>query len=203
MYDGCHGALSDAERAGFEKRLRQFLSQPVKDFEAARDHAFASLVVGDGRALASIVQSWWRKATAPALNSGTRTLTHRDFYPFVELAHVIRDNVQVDLRDDIPAVFRDLALERILSYYPAPWPAAENDYRIPWFAGKGDPDLKIASLTRAGEMALVAFESNAQEMQFLQGWIMHDRLLRPALVGVAKGSPAEANGAAPQGNGAG
>jgi molecular chaperone GrpE len=34
------------------------------------------------------------------------------------------------------------------------------------------------------------------------GWIMHDRLLRPALVGVAKGSPGEANGAAPQGNGA-
>ena len=33
------------------------------------------------------------------------------------------------------------------------------------------------------------------------GWIMHDRLLRPALVGVAKGSPAEGNGAAPQGNG--
>jgi molecular chaperone GrpE len=35
------------------------------------------------------------------------------------------------------------------------------------------------------------------------GWVMHDRLLRPALVGVAKGSPAEANGAAPKGNGAG
>jgi molecular chaperone GrpE len=33
------------------------------------------------------------------------------------------------------------------------------------------------------------------------GWIMHDRLLRPALVGVAKGSPAEGNGAAPKGNG--
>ena len=33
------------------------------------------------------------------------------------------------------------------------------------------------------------------------GWIMHDRLLRPALVGIAKGSPAEGNGAAPKGNG--
>lgn len=35
------------------------------------------------------------------------------------------------------------------------------------------------------------------------GWIMHDRLLRPALVGVAKGNPADGNGAAPQENGAG
>ncbi len=40
-------------------------------------------------------------------------------------------------------------------------------------------------------------------VQLMQpGWIMHDRLLRPALVGVAKGSPAEGNGAAPKGNGA-
>lgn len=35
------------------------------------------------------------------------------------------------------------------------------------------------------------------------GWIMHDRLLRPALIGVAKGSRAEGNGAAREGNGAG
>ena len=35
------------------------------------------------------------------------------------------------------------------------------------------------------------------------GYLMHERLLRPALVGVAKGSPTETNGAAPQGNGAG
>jgi molecular chaperone GrpE len=35
------------------------------------------------------------------------------------------------------------------------------------------------------------------------GWVMHDRLLRPALVAVAKGTPAEGNGSARQGNGAG
>jgi molecular chaperone GrpE len=33
------------------------------------------------------------------------------------------------------------------------------------------------------------------------GWVMHDRLLRPALVAVAKGSPVEGNGSARQGNG--
>jgi hypothetical protein len=182
--DWCHTILSDAERVALEKRLREFLSQPVKDIGTARDHAFASLALGDGRGLAAVLQTWWRKTAAPELNSGSRAITHRDFYPFVELAHVIRDNLQIDVRDDIPAVFRDLALERVLSYYPAPWPAAENDYRIPWFTGKGDPDLNIASLTRAGEMALVAFESNAQEMQFLQGWIMHDRFVLRSPFGV-------------------
>lgn len=33
------------------------------------------------------------------------------------------------------------------------------------------------------------------------GYLLHDRLLRPAMVGVAKGSAAEGNGAAPSGNG--
>src|SRR5262245_37906554 len=33
------------------------------------------------------------------------------------------------------------------------------------------------------------------------GWLMHDRLLRPAMVAVAAGSRAEGNGAARQGNG--
>jgi hypothetical protein len=182
--DWCHAVLTDADRSALDKRLRQFLAQPAKDFQTARDYAFASLALGDGRALGKVVHGWWRKSTAPELNSGTRAISHRDFYPFVELAHAVRDNLQIDVRDDIPAVFRDLALERVLSYYPAPWPAAENDYRIPWFTGKGDPDLRIASLTRAGEMALVGFEANAQEMQFLQGWIMHDRFVLRGPFGV-------------------
>jgi molecular chaperone GrpE len=33
------------------------------------------------------------------------------------------------------------------------------------------------------------------------GYLLHDRLLRPAMVGVAKGSAGEGNGAAPSGNG--
>ncbi|HXV25104.1 MAG TPA: nucleotide exchange factor GrpE [Alphaproteobacteria bacterium] len=40
-------------------------------------------------------------------------------------------------------------------------------------------------------------------VQLMQaGWIMHDRLLRPALIGIAKGSPSDGNGAAREGNGA-
>ncbi len=47
-------------------------------------------------------------------------------------------------------------------------------------------------------------QSPGTVVQVMQpGWIMHDRLLRPALVGVAKGGPVDGNGAAPQGNGAG
>ena len=46
-------------------------------------------------------------------------------------------------------------------------------------------------------------QASGTVVQVMQpGWVMHDRLLRPALVAVAKGSPAEGNGAAKQGNGA-
>lgn len=182
--DWCDAALSETERAALEKRLRQSLTGRVDDFASARDRAFASLALGDAPALDALLQTWWRKTTAPALNSGDRAIGHSDFYPFIETAHAVRDNLQIDLRDDILPVFRDLAVERILSYYPAAWPAAENDYRIPWFTGKGDPDLKVATLTRAGEMALIAFENNAQEMQFLQGWVMHDRFVLRSPFGV-------------------
>jgi hypothetical protein len=163
--------------AALRTRLQQSLAGPVRDFASARDRAFAATVLGDAPALKQLITAWWKGDTAPRLNSGERRLAHADFYPMMELFHVVRDNLQIDLGEDIPALFRDLAFERILSYYPAVWPAPENEYRILWFTAKTDPDLNLSALNRAAEMALVAFESNAQETQFLQGWIQHDRFV--------------------------
>lgn len=163
--------------ATLRARLTQSVSAAITSTAAARDRAFAAIALGDGRALGDVVLKWWRQETAPRLVKGQRRISHADLYPLLEFFHVVRDNLQIDLREDIPAVFRDLAAERVFSYYPAVWPAAENEYRIPWYTDKGDPDLNLAALTRAAEMALVAFENNAQEMQFLQGWLQHDRFV--------------------------
>jgi len=158
-------------------RLERSLRDPVTTFDSARDRAFAALLLSDAQALTTLVGTWWRKQAAPALRSGSRIIDHRDIYPFMELAHALRDNLQIDLRDDILPVFRDLPLRRLLSYYPASLPSPENDFRIPNYSGKGEPDLRLAALTRSGEFALIAFESNAQEMQFLQGWLLLDRFV--------------------------
>lgn len=171
--------------AALRARLMQSLSTPVRDFGSARDRAFAAILLGNGPALKELLLKWWRSETAPRLRNGQQRIAHADLYPMMELFHAVRDNLQIDLRDDIPAVFRDLALERILGYYPAIWPAAENEYRIPWFTTKGEPDLNLAALTRVAEMALVAFENNAQEMQFLQGWVQHDRFVLRGPFGAA------------------
>jgi hypothetical protein len=72
----------------------------------------------------------------------------------------------------------------VAGYYPATFPAAENEYRIPYYDGDGDPDLRVAALSRAADLALVSFDTNAQETQFLQGWLIHDRFLMRGTFGI-------------------
>ena len=46
----------------------------------------------------------------------------------------------------------------------------------------GEPDLNDAVMSRAAELAMVAYDNNALDSQFLQGWLMQDRfLMRGAL----------------------
>ena len=53
---------------------------------------------------------------------------HAEIYPLMELLHVLRDNLNIDLREDAREYFQDLPAERLLSYYPPTYPAAENDF---------------------------------------------------------------------------
>jgi len=184
VYDWCDSQLTDAQRAQLKDRLERSLKTPINNVASGRDRTFAGLALGDGPALYQAVIQWWRNTEAASLMAGNSGLENADIYPFTEFAHVVRDNLQIDVRDDIPPIFRDVSLDRILSYYPAPYPAPENEYHIPYYTGKGEPDLKLAALTRAGELALVAFESNAQEMQFLQGWLLRDRFILRGSFGV-------------------
>jgi hypothetical protein len=105
-------------------------------------------------------------------------------YALFELLHAVRDNLNIDLRESAPAPFRELPASLVLGYYPSPYPAAENEYRIPSFKGGGAPDLRTAALARAAEFAIVAFDPNAQETQFLQGWLIHDRFLMRGPFGI-------------------
>ncbi|MBC7928482.1 MAG: hypothetical protein H7039_22800, partial [Bryobacteraceae bacterium] len=178
VFDWCQGSLEEPLIQQLKLRLERSLKErPSGSFASARDRTFAALVLNDSPALNQIVNVWWRANVAKALREGSREITHADLYPFTEMIHAIRDNLQVEMREDILPVFKTLAHARLLSYYPASFPAAENEYRIPYFTGKGEPDLRLAALNRAAEFALVSYESNAQEMQFLQGWLLLDRFV--------------------------
>ncbi len=187
VYDWCHSLLSEAQGKQLAAKLSTGKSVAT-DIPAIRTKVLAAIASGDGSAnttLKYVVEDWWRKNLAPALKSGKRILAHQDVYPLFEILHAIRDNLQIDLRDDARKVFQELPAERLLSYYPATYPASENDFRIPYFEGKGEPDLRTAAMSRVAELAMVAYDTNSVESQFLQGWLLHDRFLLRGVHSVA------------------
>lgn len=186
VYDWCQDLMTGDQKERVAGRLRQHLAQrpAIQTVAAMRTRALAAVVLGDANELRSLIREWWRKQVVPGLKNGSYRYPREDSYALFEMMHAIRDSLQIDLREDAPAYFRDLPAYHILSYYPASFPAAENEYRIPFYEGDGDPDLRVAALARAADLAMVAFDTNAQETQFVQGWLIHDRFLMRGVFGI-------------------
>ena len=191
VFDWCADQLSQADKASLIARLRPQLAQKTTDMLGARNRVFAALALADldpagsEKALREVVEGWWKPHVVPLLTARRYPLTAPDrIYALMEIAHVLRDNLKLELRDTAPAWFDELPALQMLSTYPAPWPATENEYRIPVFEGAGEPDLRLAALSRAASLALVAFDTNAQPQQFLQGWLLLDRFLMRGAFGI-------------------
>lgn len=182
VMDWCGPLMDEAQTKALVSRLEAALQKPPGDSVAeTRSRALAAIALADHRPkkteaeLRRIVEQWWKGKIVPALNRG-RPVPRSEHYALFELLHALRDNLDLDLREDARWYFKDLPFYRLITYYPATYPGAENDYRIP-AAADARPDLIAAMLSRAADMALVAYEPNAQETQFLQGWVMQDRYL--------------------------
>lgn len=192
VYDWCQDLLTPAQ----EKALAARLSRGIA--EARRKPGVASVsarvlaaIALAGHApglpeteLRGIVTQWWRGQTAPALRKNRAALPRESAYPLFEMLHALRDTLEMDLRENAPAYFKDLPYYRLLTYYPARYPAAENDYRIPYYPSAGEPDITTAVFSRAADLALVAYETNALETQFLQGWLIQDQFLLRGALGI-------------------
>jgi hypothetical protein len=184
VFDWCQLLLTPEQSRTLTERLARAVAEkrPPADVAAARTRAFAAIALADhgdpglsDRALEQLVTGWWRRDVVPELIAGRRSLSRPELYALTELLHAVRDNLNLDLRDGAGAYFVDLPAMLLLSYYPAVWPAPENDYRIPMLEGAGEPDLRMATIARAAELALVGYDSSPRNSQFLQGWLMHDR----------------------------
>lgn len=190
VYDWC-GESAGGSAEVLRKRIAPALAARTLDAQSVRSRVFAALALADDEpdaskaALKHAVEQWWKARTLPELIAGKMPFaTRADLFAMVEFLHVIRDNLREDLREGARKWFEELPPLMLLSYYPQPWPAAENEYRIPVYAGSRDPDLREAALSRAAEMALVAYDANAQPHQFLQGWVMNDRFLMRGAFGI-------------------
>ena len=184
VFDWCQPLLDEQQSRALVLKLQQGL-QPApraKTVAEIRSRVLAAVALADHLpntpelTLQSVVQQWWNSQVIPALKRGNDALPRDDLYALLEILHALRDNLELDLREPFPAFFKQLPLYHLISHYPASYPAGENEYRIP--AGKpGEPDLRRAALSRATELAMLAYDSNALESQYLQGWLMHDHFL--------------------------
>jgi hypothetical protein len=91
------------------------------------------------------------------------------------MMHALRDNLKIDLRESDEEYFKQLPMDHLTGQYPTPFPGPEGLFHIPVYARAGEPDLTEAALARAAEMAMVAYDDNAADSQYLQGWLMQDR----------------------------
>jgi hypothetical protein len=184
VFDWCHALLSDDQRKRLAAKIAGLLEKSAgTTLEAVRSRAMAAVAInghveGVGpRHIKPIVEDWWRKDVVVKVQAGGNPIELRDHMALFELFHVLRDNFDLDLREAAAKYFTTLPVFHILAHYPAPYPAGENDYRIPLMKLHGEPDAREAARSRAGALMMVAYDNNAQEMQFVQGWLMQDRFL--------------------------
>ncbi len=184
VYDWCQPVLSAAQSKALAAKIEKLAEQrPLDSIPARRDRVLAAIATADENQhgeepfLRDTVEKWWRGQMAPALAEGRTVPPLYELYALAELLHAIRDNLKIELRDDIPEYFRELPKYQVLGNYPAPLEAPENEYRIPVFSGTGQPDVDQAALSRVAGLSMVAYDNNALENQFLQGWLIQDRFM--------------------------
>lgn len=185
VFDWCYDLMSDAERESLATRLAKKMADAESDGSIAgmRSRTLAAVTLFDelpeapGRELERVIRREWQGKIVAAIKTGANPIHRDDAYALYEMLHAVQDNVKIDLREGDGAFFKDFPIEHLLSYYPAPYQAPENDYFIGAERTPGEPDLKRAAISRAAELAMVAYDANAPDTQVLQGWLMHDKYL--------------------------
>ncbi len=165
VFDWCYDLMADAERQSFAARLAKKMADAANDPKTANGvsatsaRTLAAVALFDeipdapARELERTVHHWWEGNIVAAIRNGGNPIARDDAYALYEMLHAIQDNVKLDLRESAAAFFKDFPIEHLLSYYPAPFPAPENDFFIgAERAITPDPDLTLAALSRAAEL---------------------------------------------------
>jgi hypothetical protein len=187
--DWCDPLISGDDKRQLMARLEGAANdpRPVKTLAEARAKIFAAVALAAGqKALENVFDSFWSGTFISSLRSARTAVSNADAYAMLEILHVVRDNLNFDLRDTFPAWFKQYPLLHLMAHYPAPWPDAENEFRIPAdkTIAKAGPDVRKAALSRAAELAMVAYDANASSSQLLQGWVTNDRFLMRGAFGI-------------------
>jgi hypothetical protein len=192
VFDWCQAVLSADEKQRLVRKIEAALEKTAGagELRSLRNRVMGALALAghvegiERKYLQPVIEDWWKKNVLDRLNAGETPVRPKDHYALIEMMHAIRDNLDVDLRESAAKHFTTMPAFHILSHYPAPYPAAENEYRIPLMAAHGEPDPRDAVESRAAALSMVAFDTNSQDTQFLQGWLIHDRFLMRSTYGI-------------------
>lgn len=187
VYDWCHD-LFDAEtreavRKAIVEAIDSLLPSANLDVGLVRAGILASIALagdwnGSEPALAELLGTHWNDDVRPELESGGLTDDGASLIAILEASLAVRHNLETDLLRPATEALASLVRTRLLSYYPLDIETSEGTARRPSRFGTDDGRAGIqAPLYRIAELLLVAYESNLQEFQFIQGWIRDDNYL--------------------------
>jgi len=194
--DWCGPLMQAADKTAIYGRLERYAAAPVPaaglTLAEARTRALAAIAISEARpavsekALRDLYEGFWTKSFIPSLLSAKLHVPNPEANALIELMHAFRDNLDFDLRETCAKWYKDYGPIHILAHYPEPFPASENEFRIPADPqlDQRGPDVTKATLSRAAELAMVAYDSNAAETQLLQGFVMNDRFLMRGTLGI-------------------
>jgi hypothetical protein len=195
VFDWCGALMTKAQADKIAEKIQAGLATSPASGESSSDivqynaRALAAIAIADrlpdhGNAiLSALVQNWWRGVVVKRIAAGQPAAPREKFYAMFEMMHAIRDNLKIELRESAPTYFRTLPIDDLAGHYPPPLPTPENEYRVPVYVREGDPDVTDAVMGRAAELAMVAYDDNALESQFVQGWVMQDRFVMQSGLG--------------------
>ncbi len=187
IFDWCSPVMTKPQADRIAAKLEKSLAQGISgDVAKQNGRALAAIALADrepdqGEAvLKGIVQQWWRNGVAKKPSA----IPREQVYLLYEMMHAIRDNLKIEMRESAVDYFKALPTDHLASHYPSPFEAAENEFRVPIYVRDGEPDLTDAVFSRAAELAMVAYDNNAADSQYLQGWLMQDRFLMRGALGI-------------------
>lgn len=184
VYDWCRSKFDrtslDAARRAIAAAVGDLMPRASLDVGLVRAAVLASIAVagdwdGSESALENLLGMHWELEVRPVLETGALTDDGAALIAVLEASLAVRHNLEIDLLRPATQALAALVRTRLLSYYPLDVETDEGIARRPSRFGTDDVMAKAhAPLYRIADMLLVAYESNLQEFQFLQGWIRDD-----------------------------
>ena len=135
--DWCGPLFSGTDQNRIFGKLQRSLAGPApKTLADARNRVLAAIAISEAqpdlaeKAIGAFFDGFWLAFIA-SLRAAKARVPNADASALMELMHALRDNINFDLRETFPAWFKEYPLIHLMAHYPPPFPASENEYRIP------------------------------------------------------------------------